>query len=362
ISIPCSKPTLLNSPLKIFSFPSQPSSQSSLRCTSTCASHIAKRFCIHSILYTNRQHITMDRVQDSPAPSNASMASENHLTQQNSRSGEFPCLDCGKILSRRDSLLRHSRIAHGSGGVFWCQEGGCVATKKGFKRFHDYRKHMRTVHSMTVTPESVPSRRAVRRSRRNVNGNKENEHNEAVDQASPQVIQPVAQAVAQVSVSAPIPQFAPQVMRQVAPQGFPPTFHEVPRHTIPTQPIQIPTYVPDLMYDGQPMFMKSEGFRPSQPTINPPAVERNRQFSIEFRAEGRAGYRALTVINNYNLNDGGHEQRGPIRMLESLETQALIYQDMRQTYERLEQDRRALVLSLRAVKQSKTNSNGSSLN
>ncbi|KAI8948182.1 hypothetical protein F4801DRAFT_581710 [Xylaria longipes] len=307
------------------------------------------------------------------------MASANNRTQQKSRSGEFPCPDCGKVLSRRDALVRHSRTAHGSGSQFWCQEDGCAGTRKGYKRFHDYRKHMRIVHNMTVTTDSVLSQQAVRRSRHNAS---EDEHREAVDQAAPHLIrQPVAQPVAQIippSTPAAITQAAPQAVRQVAQKALAHTFTKVPRHATPDGPQPIPTYVPDYFTnDGQPMSPKSdleaalsalptyvpecvwegkqlkiriwkrEGPQPSQPTINPPPVEYKRQFPAEFEAEEQGGHRAQRVTSQHNTGYGQQERHRLTRMSD---TQILMYQQMRNTFDQLEQDRLAFVSALGLVK------------
>ncbi|KAI0425759.1 hypothetical protein F5Y09DRAFT_88886, partial [Xylaria sp. FL1042] len=72
------------------------------------------------------------------------------------RTGSFPCEQCGTVLSRRDALVRHTRVLHGTGMAFRCRHPQCVAQKKGFSRFLEYRKHMLQVHHTVLSNGLIP--------------------------------------------------------------------------------------------------------------------------------------------------------------------------------------------------------------
>ncbi|KAI0547747.1 hypothetical protein F4679DRAFT_553253 [Xylaria curta] len=237
------------------------------------------------------------------------------------RTGRFPCQHCNKIITRRDALVRHLRTAHGSGSQFWCREAGCAEINKGYRRFHDYRKHMRNKHNMTVTIDNVPSQQAARRQRRLAIAIDDGQH-EAIDQDAPQDIQqPIAQPEMHANFQyAPVaaPQIPPQFMGPVAPEllaQIPPT---VVRDPIPDRPQPAPAYASDyFIFDGQPifreidlqeppvgfafpsyvpvyvpddqggeiMFQRSEGFQPGQAAINQPFAHHNQQSLVHHNQQ-----------------------------------------------------------------------------
>ncbi|TRX90583.1 hypothetical protein FHL15_008556 [Xylaria flabelliformis] len=355
-----------------------------------------------------------DQVQHSATPSDATMASENNSARRNSRNGQFPCLDCGKILSRRDALVRHSRTAHASGSLFWCREAVCAQTNKGFKRFHDYRKHMRTVHNETVTPDNVPAQQAVLAHRHDAIGNG---HHEALDQAAPQVIQqPVAQPVMHANFPyAPVatPQITPQFTGHVGPDFLAQTLPQAIRDTIPDTPRLRPAvpYVPDYyMYDGQPMFQKSdmqepprvfpsylpvyvpddhggeimflkrEGFQPSQVALNQPFVHynqqpvvhhnqqpvahhnqqpfvhhnqqpfvyHNQQPSVASVAEELVNRRIQNIASNYQAD---HDEQSQRRVTHVMHAESFTIEAVHLDYARLEEARRTFVRETATSKQ-----------
>ncbi|KAI0864783.1 hypothetical protein F4860DRAFT_528483 [Xylaria cubensis] len=343
------------------------------------------------------------------------MASENNSSRRNSRNGQFPCPDCSKILGRRDALVRHSRTAHASGSQFWCREAVCARTNKGFKRFHDYRKHMRTVHNMVFTANDVPAQQAVRGHRQNAI---EDGHHEALDQAAPQVIQqPVAQPVMHANFPyAPVatPQITPQFMGHVGPEFLAQTLPQAIRDTIPDTPRLQPAvpYVPDYyMYDGQPLFQKSdlqdpprvfpsylpvyvpddhggeimflkrEGFQHNQAAINQPfvhqqlAVQYNQQPvvhnnqqplvhhdeqpSLASVAEEMVRRRTQNVASNYKAD---HDEQEQHRVTHVMHAESFTIEAVHVDYARLEEARRAFVRETAMSKQGQeTKSSGNSL-
>ncbi|KAI1742819.1 hypothetical protein F4680DRAFT_463769 [Xylaria scruposa] len=260
------------------------------------------------------------------------MASENNSTRRTvMRNGEFPCQDCGKILTRRDALVRHRRTAHGSGSEFWCDQAGCSERNKGYRRFHDYAKHMRTKHNVTVAMNSVPSRQTVRRERRIAIANG---HDEVDDQAAPQVIQqPVAQPDMHANFPyAPVaaPQIPPQFMGPVAPEPLaqtPPNINRIPVPDTPRPayaypyvpdlyrepmfrksdlqepprgfafPSYVPVYVPDDQ-GGEIMFRKSEGFQPGRAVINQPFINYNQQHFAHHNLQPIAHHNQQPVVHH----------------------------------------------------------------
>ncbi|KAI3319811.1 hypothetical protein HD806DRAFT_538780 [Xylariaceae sp. AK1471] len=76
-------------------------------------------------------------------------------TRSVSRSGAFPCPECGKILARRDSLVRHCRVKHGMGQNYYCKEPRCAELSKGYRRLRDFRNHMRVVHNKNMSAEDA---------------------------------------------------------------------------------------------------------------------------------------------------------------------------------------------------------------
>ncbi|KAH8198404.1 hypothetical protein TruAng_007439 [Truncatella angustata] len=77
--------------------------------------------------------------------------------------GNYICPECGKGLSRIDSLTRHRRSRHRVGRQYFCRHPGCRRQTWGFGRFDNYRRHMESSHAITIEPNDMEERqRAVR--------------------------------------------------------------------------------------------------------------------------------------------------------------------------------------------------------
>ncbi|KAI1075368.1 hypothetical protein F5B20DRAFT_385773 [Whalleya microplaca] len=90
------------------------------------------------------------------------------------RPGKLPkaffCPDCGKGLSRMDSLTRHRKTRHRIGRQWLCQDPVCLQRGKAWGRFDHYKRHMEHYHGVIVNEKdfrdiefildatSVPSR------------------------------------------------------------------------------------------------------------------------------------------------------------------------------------------------------------
>ncbi|KAI1302907.1 hypothetical protein F5Y03DRAFT_396126 [Xylaria venustula] len=216
------------------------------------------------------------------------------------RSGNYRCDTCGKYLSRQDALVRHTRLIHGTGQHFWCREPQCVRVKRGFRRFHDYRKHMRVDHNVVVEPSSQPSNNVAGTNR---------EHHPRVRRVvtEPQFIQPYAFVPNIQYQVQPWTQYAPRIVPQPMPSTTPwqspyttpwPTPYAMPwQMPLPTpvyhpyQQTVVPGYMPDL---AQPAaiaagnaanskwgpFPQFPDMRVSQPLYWQPQSEQSRAAEI----------------------------------------------------------------------------------
>ncbi|KAI3337982.1 hypothetical protein F4824DRAFT_509608 [Ustulina deusta] len=177
------------------------------------------------------------------------------------RSGLFPCGECGKILSRRDALVRHVRLLHGGGENYWCHEAQCVQIKKGFRRFHDFKKHMLQVHNIAVS--AIRPARVGRRNRDRPSATQSplpQQHGlevEPRDEVQPKV-QPEVQSEVQSEAH-----YLPQSSTQHIPQQTAP-------YATPQAPV--PRYVPDLQYIGSPAFKPTDWYYPVRATPAPAAA------------------------------------------------------------------------------------------
>ncbi|KAI0969014.1 hypothetical protein F4678DRAFT_481446 [Xylaria arbuscula] len=158
------------------------------------------------------------------------------------RSGNYRCDVCGKYLSRRDALVRHTRLIHGAGKKhFWCREPQCVRVKKGFRRFYDYRKHMTLHHNVVAGAISQPSN--------NVAGANQGRPRVRAVANEPQFMQPygfVPQSQYQVQPWGPYdPRMIPQPMAWPTPWQTPYTTPSPTPYAMPWQmPLQAPAYHP----------------------------------------------------------------------------------------------------------------------
>lgn len=302
------------------------------------------------------------------------------LTRYRSRSGNFPCLACGKILSRHDALLRHERTAHGTGVHFWCREDGCVESKKGFRRFHDYRKHMRRVHSKVIAANDVSSQQSLRGNRHNIG---RDESQVALPQPLPRHSaqssdQPTPETVSR-SVSHAVLEALPQVSRQdtqeAAFQDIPParrqTVHAWPRPTpvyVPDfsseimfrksdllpQPNTFPTYVPDYVREGRRpeiMFRKTDAIEliASRYATTPLQLLANYHQRLPARLNREVnGSQSLTSNNNCHTGYGEQERRGFIQMVD---TQTFMYNELQHKYNRAREESERLAISLSVLEE-----------
>jgi hypothetical protein len=74
------------------------------------------------------------------------------------KSGNYICPECGKSLSRIDSLTRHRRSRHHVGWQYFCRRPGCERRTWGFGRFDIYRRHMKTAHRVVVEAHDAQER------------------------------------------------------------------------------------------------------------------------------------------------------------------------------------------------------------
>ncbi|KAK9772366.1 hypothetical protein AB5N19_09618 [Seiridium cardinale] len=72
--------------------------------------------------------------------------------------GNYICPECGKGLSRIDSLTRHRRSRHRVGRQYFCRHPGCRRQTWGFGRFDNYRRHMESSHGVTIEPNDTEER------------------------------------------------------------------------------------------------------------------------------------------------------------------------------------------------------------
>ncbi|KAI0449919.1 hypothetical protein F5B21DRAFT_519580 [Xylaria acuta] len=295
-------------------------------------------------------------------------APQETQSQPSSRSGEFPCQECGKVLSRRDALLRHTRTAHGSGQHFWCQEDGCLEARKGYRRFHDFRKHMRLAHNKTVSADDIASQQVLRGNRHTARENETRAMPPVVPQAAPQA---TLQAPTQLTPQ-PTPLAIPRATLQAIPRAVPRVIAGPLGHTVSEQPRPCPVYVPDYtMYGGrpEPTFRKSNILAPPQvfPTYIPDYVREGRRPEIMFKKsemlrppvnrnpttpyEARAERTVQSIVaavkneaaNNYYMGYGEEERRGLIRTVDS---QAFMYKELLYKYNKLQEERDGLVSTL----------------
>ncbi|KAI0803499.1 hypothetical protein GGR55DRAFT_700044 [Xylaria sp. FL0064] len=94
-----------------------------------------------------------------PTPSTVADSGEASRTGRRPRvhkTGSFPCAQCGRVLSRKDALVRHIRQKHGNGMAFWCRYPHCVRERKGFVRFWEYGRHMLEVHHTQLSTSLIP--------------------------------------------------------------------------------------------------------------------------------------------------------------------------------------------------------------
>ncbi|KAI1747625.1 hypothetical protein F4782DRAFT_535285 [Xylaria castorea] len=306
-----------------------------------------------------------DHVQDSLVPYPVTIAPQE--TQYQPRSGEFPCPECDMILSRRDALIRHARTAHRSGQHFWCQEDGCLEARKGYRRFHDFRKHMRLVHNKTVSADNIVSQQVLRGNHQTARDNE--------PRAMPLVI---AQAVPQASprpIAQPTSLATPQTIIQAIPRNIPQAIPDALGGTIYEQRQPNPEYVPDhTMYGGrpQPMFCKSDMLAslPVFPTFIPDHVRDGRRPEVTFkrsemphppvnynlatpyqaRVERTVQPMVATVNNeaakNHYMGYGDEERR---RLIRTVESQASMYNELLHKYNKLQEQRDRLAFALQNV-------------
>ncbi|KAI0134041.1 hypothetical protein BJ170DRAFT_182781 [Xylariales sp. AK1849] len=64
--------------------------------------------------------------------------------------GAYSCPECGKMVTRLDSLSRHRRTRHHIGKQYFCPYPKCKKARSGIGRFDLYRRHMQVSHGDTV--------------------------------------------------------------------------------------------------------------------------------------------------------------------------------------------------------------------
>lgn len=87
---------------------------------------------------------------------------DNHR-RSGHKPGNYICPECGKGLSRIDSLTRHRRSRHRVGRQYFCRRPGCRRQTWGFGRFDNYRRHMETSHGVLIEPNDTEERRLAGR-------------------------------------------------------------------------------------------------------------------------------------------------------------------------------------------------------
>lgn len=108
-----------------------------------------------------------DRTQATFAHIESTRTMTAEETEKWKRSGHKPgnyiCPECGKGLSRIDSLTRHRRSRHRVGRQYFCRLTACRRQTWGFGRFDNYRRHMETSHGVIIEPNDMEERRLASR-------------------------------------------------------------------------------------------------------------------------------------------------------------------------------------------------------
>ncbi|ETS81110.1 hypothetical protein PFICI_06112 [Pestalotiopsis fici W106-1] len=108
-----------------------------------------------------------DRTQATFAHIESTRTMTAEETEKWKRSGHKPgnyiCPECGKGLSRIDSLTRHRRSRHRVGRQYFCRLPACRRQTWGFGRFDNYRRHMETSHGVIIEPNDMEERRLAAR-------------------------------------------------------------------------------------------------------------------------------------------------------------------------------------------------------
>lgn len=74
----------------------------------------------------------------------------DHHRRRGSKPGKYVCPECGKGLSRHDSLERHRRTRHHIGKQYYCHNQECEAQNLRFGRFDNFKRHMEVAHGVVV--------------------------------------------------------------------------------------------------------------------------------------------------------------------------------------------------------------------
>ncbi|KAI0104316.1 hypothetical protein GGR51DRAFT_572770 [Nemania sp. FL0031] len=219
-------------------------------------------------IFTVSANIMMDAFANSVVATHDAIVSQGETrtqTRRRQRSGIFTCQECGRTLSRSDALVRHARTAHGSGQDFWCHEEPCRQAKKGFRRFHDYRNHMRRVHNKIVSPTDLDSAQSDGGSETSAPASElqtlpqHNDEPELQIDAESEVEYEIKRDAREIAQHLPYPQIQPEsrFVTQYSPQYNAPN--------IPGQALQ---YVPDLNndYSGGSAFRVGDNSQYTQKT------------------------------------------------------------------------------------------------
>ncbi|KAI1424303.1 hypothetical protein F5Y12DRAFT_797264 [Xylaria sp. FL1777] len=278
--------------------------------------------------------VVQDPDENPPQTLDVTMASYEEPKSENiPGSAGYECERCGRILSRQDALVRHIRIVHGSGRNFWCQQPRCVQAKKGFRRFYDYQRHMRHVHNIIITSNSLNSSTYVP-------GN----------QVRPGANEP--QVTQQRGLEAE-PQQEARSEGQYEPQNGPQNMYQhLGLHQNHQTSQFMPPYVPDPNYTAAPAFNLTDGYlvttsatAPLTPEVPPVGVQpANSQLYASPQVAFLRAQAQQSLLLEHALSNP--DNYGPSQFAELVSARMLGSLQLQQQFERFAAERDGLIAAL----------------